>query len=198
MSTYPGEVVVVREAWTSRWYAPLLGLAGGLLASLILALALVQILISGRPSPVAPQAWRVPLDEAEQALQRGDHVAALSAWSQARAAALRSQHWEGLLAVGDASRLFGAQGRARAREAYLTALLRARRDHALDGVLRAATGFAELGDREVLAYALRLADREAGRDPLMHAQVRAVAARWMRPPLEAGHRDSTPSGGRHP
>jgi hypothetical protein len=74
------------------------------------------------------------------------------------------------------------EGAARAREAYMTALLRARRDHSVDGVLRAAVAFGELGDRAVVAQALRI----AGQDPRAREQVRAVADRWMSPPLEAG------------
>jgi hypothetical protein len=162
------------------------------------ALTFVQLLTADSPTPVAPQAWSVPLDQAEAALGRGDRLAALRAWSEAQAAAIRSAHWEGMLAVGDASRRFGPDGRARARQAYRTALFRARREASLDGLLGAATGFGELGDRDVLAYALRIADREAGRDPLKRARVRSVADRWIGPTREAEHRDSTLSGGRHP
>jgi hypothetical protein len=49
----------------------------------------------------------------------------------------------------------------KARQAYLTALFRARDEGSMDGVLRAAWAFADLGDREVVDGALRIADRLA-------------------------------------
>ena len=188
----------MRESWSTRWYMPLLALAGVLVALLVLALAFVEVLTADTPLHVAPQAWSMPLEQVDQALARGDSAGARSAWGEAQAAAIRSAHWEGMLAVGDASRRFGPDGRARARQAYLTALLRARRDHSIDGLLGAASAFGQLGDRDVLAYAVRIAEREAGRDPVKRSRVRAVADRWLSPSLDTKHRDSTPAGGDHP
>ena len=188
-----------RESWSTRWYTPLLALAGLLLGLIVLALAFMQVLTAARPdSSAAPSAWTAPLARMDEALARGDRSAALAAWRQAYAAAFRSVHWEGMMAVGDAATRLGAEARAQARQAYLTALLRAQREGSLEGLLAAATAFGHLGDRDVLAHALRLAEREAGRDPLEHARVRNIADRWMSPPLEVEHRDSTLSGGHHP
>ena len=198
------EIAVMREWWSTRWYAPLVALASLLLALLVAGLAVMEMLAAEAPSAVAPHAWTAPLDQAEAALGRGDAAAAMSAWREAQAAALRSGHWEGMIAVGDAARWLAEPGRdradglARARQAYLTALFRARREHSLDGLLSAAIAFGELGDRDVLAQALRLAEQHAGRDPLSRARVRTVADRWMSPPFEAEHRAPRLPGGQQP
>ena len=44
-----------------------------------------------------------------------------------------------------------------ARDAYMTALIRARRDRSLDGVLRSAEAFRELDDRTVVEQCLHIA-----------------------------------------
>ena len=194
----------MREWWSTRWYAPLVALASLLLVLLVAGLAVMEMLAAEAPSAVAPHVWTAPLDQADAALGRGDAAAALSAWREAQAAALRSGHWEGMIAVGDAARRRAEAGRDRAdglagaRQAYLTALFRARRERSLDGLLSAAIAFGELGDRDVLAQALRLAEQHAGRDPLSRARVRAVADRWMSPPFEAEHRAPRLSGGQQP
>ncbi len=194
----------MREWWSTRWYTPIIALAALLLVLLVAGLAVMEMLAAEGPSVVAPYAWTSPLNQAYAALERGDAVAAMSAWREAHAAALRSGRWEGMLAVGDASRRLAETGGDRrdglawARQAYVTALFRARREHSLDGLLRAAVAFGELGDRDVLAQALRIAEQQAGRDPLSRARVRTVADRWMSPPFEAEHRDPTLSGGHQP
>ena len=189
---------MLRESWTTRWYVPLVGLAALMVAVLVVALAFVEVLIADDPDAVALHAWTAPLTQMEAALDRGDTVEALSAWREARAAAIRSRQWEGMLAIGDASRRFGFEGRVRAREAYLTALFRARREGSLEGLLGAAAAFGELGDREVLIHALRMVERQGGRDPFVRTRVRRIVDRWLSPPIEAEHRDSTLSGGKHP
>ena len=188
----------MRESWSTRWYTPLLVLAGLLLVLLILALAVVEVLTADAPSTAAPHAWTTPLGLMDEALARGDGAAALTAWRGAHTAAFRSVRWEGMMAVGDAARRLGADGRAQSRQSYLTALFRAHRQGSLEGLLDAATAFGDLGDRDVLLQALRLAEREAGRDPVKRARVRSIADRWMSPPLEAENRDPTLSGGHHP
>jgi hypothetical protein len=193
-----GDDVAGRESWSTRWYTPLLALAGLLLGLLVLALAFMQVVTAEHPDRAAPSAWEAPLSRMQTALDRGDGAAALTAWRRAYGAAFRSTRWEGMIAVGDAAGRLGVEGRAQARQAYLTALLRAERQGSLDGLLLAAAAFGHLGDRDVLAHALRLAEREAGGDPVKHARVRSLADRWLSPPLEAEHRDSTLSGGHHP
>jgi len=104
--------------------------------------------------------WASLLTAFDEAVARGDGTAALRTWSEAHSAALRARHWEGLLAVGEA-RLKVAQTAddekaaiAKAREAYLAALFRARQDGSLEGVIRSAEAFEALGDVD-LANAIR-------------------------------------------
>jgi hypothetical protein len=193
----------MREWWSTRWYTPILALAALLFALLVAVLAAMERLAAEAPHAVTPRAWTTALDRADAALADGDLAGAMSAWREAHAAAMRSGQWEGMIAVGDASRRLGEGGAAResvarARQAYLTALFRARRERSVEGSLRAAVAFGELGDRHVLAQALRIAERQAGRDPVSRARVRAVADRWMTSPLELDIRDPYLSGGHQP
>jgi hypothetical protein len=181
------------DSWSSRWYAPLVALGVAALVLVIVALAIVEVLVAAAPPLPGPSGWNAPLERAGDALRDGDVAQALAWWQEARREALRSGTWEGMIEVGDASRRLAAgdsfrrEGDARARQAYMTALLRARREHSVDGVLRAAVAFGELGDRDVVAHALRIAEHQAAQDPRAREQVRAVANRWMSPSLEAGH-----------
>ena len=190
----------MKEPWSTRWYTPLVALGAVLLALMIVALAIVEVLVADMPLAIEPRGWTVPLERADEALRDGDVAQALAWWREARMAALRSRRWEALVEVGDASRRLGARGGLRgdgealARDAYMTALLRARRQHSLDGVLRVAAAFGELGDRNVVAHAVHIAERQAANDPRARAKVRAVADRWMTPPLEAGTHEMTPGG----
>jgi hypothetical protein len=125
-------------------------------------------------------------------------------WREARMSAIRSGEWEALIEVGDASRRVGEASGFRqdadsqAREAYLAALLRAQRQRSLEGVLRAAGAFGELGDREVTAQAIRIAERQAGHDPLALDHVRAVADRWSVPSKGSHRNEYTNSRGELP
>jgi len=182
----------MNESLSTRWYAPLVAIGVAALVLVIVALAIVEVLVAAAPPTTSPSGWNAPIERAGDALREGDVAQALAWWQEARREALRSGTWEAMIEVGDASRRLAAgggfrrEGDASAREAYMTALLRARRDHSVDGVLRTAVAFGELGDRAVVAHALRIAEREAGQDPRAREQVRAVAHRWMSPPLEAG------------
>ena len=193
---------LLTETWASRWYTPLVILGVAVLVLLIIALAIVEVLVAATPAVPGPTGWSTPLERADEALRDGDVAQALAWWREARAQALRSGQWEGLIEVGDASRRLGARGgfrhdgEASARDAYMAALLRARRQHSVDGVLRAAVAFGELGDREVAAHAVRIAEHQAGHDPRAREHVRAVADRWMTSPLETGH--PTNPGGLQP
>lgn len=131
-------------------------------------------------------AWRTHLIRVADALARDNVSGAETAWREAYAAALKSRHWEGMVAVGDAYRLVGERGRfrttseAKARQTYLIGLLRARAEASLDGVLRVADRFADLGDREVVEQCLRIARGIAARtkDPRAEERVRAFTERW--------------------
>jgi hypothetical protein len=52
---------------------------------------------------------------------------------------------------------FPKAGESKARELYLMALFRARRDESVQGVLRTAAAFNALGNREVAAHAMQIA-----------------------------------------
>jgi hypothetical protein len=165
--------------------------------SLQCALALALILVAFWVSDVTPGpvlvaaerdpalAWTAPIRHLDDALGRQSPLAARQAWHDAHWAALGSGRWDAMLAVGDVALRVGeltgqrAAAEATARQAYLTALFRARQQSALDGVLRAADAFAALGDHEVEAQCLRAARviaAQAG-DPAGEVPVRALAGR---------------------
>jgi hypothetical protein len=118
-------------------------------------------------------------------------VAAQAAWREAYATAHASHGWPGMIVVGDAAlRLGRATGTAavsesRARRVYLTALLRARRERSLDGVLTAGEAFGRLGDRDVVQQAAAIAADLAARsgDDLARRRVQAFRSQWVAGPL---------------
>jgi hypothetical protein len=192
----------MKEWLSTRWYTPLVALGVAVLVLLIIALAIVEVLVAAAPPVSLPSGWSIPLERSDDAIREGDVAQALAWWREARMEALRSGRWEGMIDVGDASRRLAARagllpdGEALARDAYMTALLRARAEHSVAGVLRAAVAFGELGDHEIVAHAVRIAERQAARDPRALEHVRAVADRWMTPTFEADH--PTTSGGQQP
>jgi hypothetical protein len=194
----------MKEWWATRWYTPLLALGALLLGLLIAGIAVMEMLASEVPSAATPDGWAEPLDRSDAALANGDAAGALTAWREANAAALRSRQWEGMIAVGDAARRLGSRDKAprdslvRARQAYLTALYRARLEHSVEGTLRVAAAFGELGDRDDVVRALRIAEQQAGRDPVKRARVHAVADRWMSLPVVNDRHDSPLTGGHQP
>ncbi|HEV8672654.1 MAG TPA: hypothetical protein VGX21_01300 [Methylomirabilota bacterium] len=148
------------------------------------------------PAPATEgRPWTAALRGATDALARMDVRAAERRVHEAHAAAAADRSWEGLLGVGDAHRGIGevsgrrAEAEAKAREAYLAALFRARQQGSLDGVLRATEAFAALGDRDAADLGLRIATALAARDPEALADVRAVAARLAHHSGSAGDDD---------
>jgi hypothetical protein len=115
---------------------------------------------------------RSRLAAVDAALATGDLAAAMRAWHEVYGATMGSRRWEGFADAGDAylriARASGspADGLARARDLYLSALLRASGAGSLDGVLRIASVFAELGDDEIVTHSLRIARRLAGSNPV--------------------------------
>ena len=128
--------------------------------------------------------WRAHLGVVAHELQRGHVDAAVRAWHDAYGAAVASRGWEGLLAVGDAFLAIGRAARAtggariNAREAYLSALIRARRDRSVDGVLRVADAFGELGERVLVEQCFHIAERLADGDEQAARRVREARERW--------------------
>ena len=128
--------------------------------------------------------WRAYLDLVEKELALGHVDVAVRVWHDAYGAALASGSWESMIAVGDA---FVAIGRAsgtprgarmNAREAYLTALIRARRDRSVDGVLRSAEAFRLLDDRAVGEQCLHIAALLAAGNEQAQQRVNEARQRW--------------------
>jgi hypothetical protein len=65
-----------------------------------------------------------------------------------------------------------------AREAYLTAFIRARRDRSVDGVLRSAEAFRQLGDQAVVEQCLHIAGQLAAGDEQAERKVREAGHPW--------------------
>jgi hypothetical protein len=110
--------------------------------------------------------------------------------------AVESLSWEDLIAIGDARlRVGGAvgarpSGELAARRVYFAALYRACCEESLEGILRAAEAFADLGDGEVVEECLGLAElkvesEEAHRRASALVQ-RLEAARAARSGVAAG------------
>jgi hypothetical protein len=167
------------------------GLEGTLMPCVAaLAVILVAFQVSdvspGRPeaAPVAVTPWVETLDAMDRALAEGRAVDAGRAWAEAYRAAAAARGWEGLIAVGEGARRVALvtgrpDGEATARALYLAALSRARRSGTLEGILRTAQAFADLGDREVVERCLDAARVVAVRagDGEAEARVRAMAGR---------------------
>jgi len=146
--------------------------------------------------PLTPRArpWASHVERVDRALADGDLGAAVRGWQEAYIAALGSWRWEGPIEVGDAylriGRVSGLRqaSAAKARNLYLTALVRARQQSSLDGALRAGEAFARLGDREAAAQCLALAERLAAaeKDPTVAARVNAFRARLVDAALVTG------------
>lgn len=141
------------------------------------SLPLILLLIGIITLPLIPEAsaeagrgdWAARIAEMDRALAQGQTQAATAAWREAYVAAHVSRDWPGMIAAGDAAVRAGrATGTPevfapRARRAYLTALLRARRQASRDGVLAAAEAFGRLGDRDVERQARSVAAQLATR-----------------------------------
>jgi hypothetical protein len=187
--------MVMKEPWSSHsyWSSLLLAIAS-MLVLMLMGVMIVDALADHAPEPGSQTSWKGHLQNVDEALTRNDFVSAEVLWSKAYAAALKSRHWEGMVAVGDAYRRLGARAgfhqaaAAKARETYLAALFRARSEGSLEGVLQAARGFAELGDEAVVEQCLHFARKVATqtRDPRAAERVRAFAERWSTSARDAG------------
>jgi hypothetical protein len=145
----------------------------------------------GREAADSP--WTAHIRRLDEALAQRNVGAAEQAWHEAYGAALRSRHWEGMLAVGDATLRIGEvvgsrqAPTAKARRLYLAALFRARDQGSLEGVLRTAEAFAALGDREVVYQGIRIAEGLTAQrsDEDARARLRALAERMTGGLVEA-------------
>ena len=180
------------RVWSSRWSFQFI-VAVAAMVALMLLVAIVSEAIAGHAMAAESQiAWKAHLEKVDDAVSRNDLTQAVMLWREAYAAALRSRHWEGMVAVAEAyRRLGGLAGFARASEAkarqiYLAALFRARQEGSLDGVLRVAEAFADLGDREVVDRCIAIARTVAvqARDARGEQRVRVFTERWAAHKLE--------------
>ena len=182
----------MNRVWSSRWSLQFIFAVAAMIA-LMLLVAIVSEVIAGHAVATESQiAWKGHLDKVEEALSRNDLTQAAMLWREAYTAALRSRHWEGMVAVADAYRRlgglagFGRASEAKARQIYLAALFRARQEGSLDGVLRVAEGFADLGDRTVVDRCIDIARSVAvqARDARGEQRVRVFTERWAARKLE--------------
>jgi len=190
----------MKELWSSRWLWLLLPAIVSMLGPMVLAATVRDVIADHAIGTEAQLAWQARLLSVEQALADGDLARAELLWRDAYAAALRSRHWEGMIAVADTYRALGARAGfraaavAKARQAYLAALFRARNAGSLAGVLITADRFAELGDREVVEQCIRVARQvvKSSRDPYAQEHLRAFTERWAASAEGLEHRGFTP------
>ena len=174
------------EISSSRWLCLSLPAIASTLGLMLLVASVIDGFADHAIGTGIQIAWQAQLLKVEEALARGDLATAERQWREAYAAALKSRHWQGMVAAGDTYRVLGARAGFRAasvrkaREAYLTALFRARGEGSLEGVLRAAERFAKLGDHGVVEHCIRVAQQVAAqsRDPQATEHVRAFSERW--------------------
>ena len=116
----------------------------------------------GNIEPLGP--WTGHIQAMDQALADGDPGDSIRAWRQAYSTALGHPGWLGLLVVATASLRLAAfpslarNAQERAREGYWLVFFRARQQRSLEGVLRAADAFAELGDLTTAEQCRRVAE----------------------------------------
>jgi hypothetical protein len=133
--------------------------------------------------------WAAQLQVLDTELARGRVDVAVRVWRDAYGAAFESCTWEGMIAVGDAFvRIGHAAGtpdgaRMNARDAYLIALIRARRSGSVDGALRSAEAFRQLGDGLTGEQCLHIAAQLAAGDDHAQQRVREARQRWAPVPI---------------
>ncbi len=153
------------------------------------------------PAPVSvDDSWTAGLERMDHALARHDVSAAAFAWRDAYGAGLRRRRWDALIDLGDgALRMATTTGerrvaRAQAGDLYLLAVIRADRERSLDGILRSARAFADIGDVDRTEQTLRLAGRLVAQDAAADAPLRLrafreeTAARLRNAPAPVGER----------
>ena len=183
MTGSTGKGQAMNQTFRETWVATLLFAAVVMLALTIVIVTVVDA-VAVDASADAPA--YLHYQRAEHALAAGDVVLALRHWREGHAVAMASRRWEGLVEAGDLYRRIGARGgfyteaEGRARECYLTALLRARGERSLDGVLRATEAFVDLGDAALVERGLEIARQVAvgDPDPRARGRVERLAARW--------------------
>ena len=157
----------------------------GVIFAMLMGLEVVAQAAARRAAEADAAPWGEAIDRMDRAIAAGDDSAAQGAMHDAYVVALASRRWDGMIAVGDAYLRLGAATseerveRANARQAYLTAFFRARKEQSIDGVLRATEAFSDLGDRAVAAQCLKTAEKLAAKSksPVARDRVAAMAER---------------------
>ena len=188
-----GKGQAMNQTFRETWVATVLLAAVAMLALTIMIVTVVDALALDLSAEVPAY---VHSQRAYDALAGGDVVLALRHWRQGHVVVMASRRWEGLVEAGDLYRRIGARGGfyteavGRARDCYLTALLRARGERSLDGVLRATEAFADLGDEAIVERGLQIARQLAAgdADPRARERVERLAARWA---ARAGRADAS-------
>jgi len=165
------------------------------LAAVMAAMALVVMIATVvveatavKATAAAESPWYVHTAQANAALEAGRVTAAMQHSQEAYAAAVASRRSEGMVEVGNLYRRLGARGRLgeapvmRARQCYLTAMLRSRGEGSIDGIVRATEAFLELNDDAMVAQGLKFAREVAIRDadPRAHERIAMLATRVAR------------------
>jgi hypothetical protein len=131
---------------------------GAIMILAVIALLALGLKHPGRAQSGPPPAWVSHLQRMEEALARQDVRGAIRPCNEAYSAAVKSEGWEGLAAVGEAylrlaERAGDDQRTARAlptpivaRRIFEGVLSRAQGQGSVEGVLHAAAGFRALGD----------------------------------------------------
>jgi hypothetical protein len=113
--------------------------------------------------------WALHLRAADDALAGGNVRAAEQAMHAAYLEAIVSQRWEGMVDVGEAYHRLGDVGgsregsRAKVLRSYAGAVVTARRQGSIEGLLRAAEAYAASGYREAALRIISLAEYMAAR-----------------------------------
>ena len=137
---------------------------------------------AGRPG--GEDLWRAYLDVFDKEIGKGHRDVAIRVLYDAYGAALESRSWQSMIAVGDAFMAVGtgpgnaAGAQMNARQSYLTALIRARRQRSVEGALRSAEAFRRLSDRDVVEQCLHIAEMLAAGDAEAQQRVREAQGRW--------------------
>lgn len=161
--------------------------AGGFLA--LGVIVAVGIGPSGPPPARGERgAWAAHVRVVDEALADGRIDVAVRLWHDAYGAALADDGWESLIAAGEAFVRIGRASRAtagariNARVAYGAALARAERQGSIDGVLRSAAAFRQIGDAAAAERCLAIAAQLASGDGDALERVREAREGWTPAP----------------
>ena len=158
----------------------------GVVFALLMGLEIVAQAAARRAAEADTSPWLGAIERMDHAVAARDISVAERAMHEAYVTAVASRRWDSMIAVGDAYMRLGdatdhrGGGRAKARQAYLTAFFRARAERSIDGLLRSVEVFSDLGDRSVAVQCLKTAEALAVKatNPAVRERVAAFAERF--------------------